>query len=78
MSGSVSEGLACSNQTAIWTEEEVQSQMTARVADALYLNVFPNGVYHIDQLFDLDALPDKVLEDVSVEMRINGIPYRDK
>ncbi|OPH51359.1 saccharopine dehydrogenase [Paenibacillus ferrarius] len=55
-----------------------QSQMTARVAasvaDALCSHTFPHGVYHIDQLFELAALSDKVLENASVELFLNDIP----
>ncbi|UKS25187.1 saccharopine dehydrogenase NADP-binding domain-containing protein [Paenibacillus sp. HWE-109] len=53
-----------------------QSQMTARVAsyvaDAVYSSKFPHGVYHIDQLFELTSLSDKVLKDAHIEMFVNG------
>ncbi|GED17295.1 saccharopine dehydrogenase family protein [Aneurinibacillus migulanus] len=54
-----------------------QSNMTAKVAvcvaDALYSQVFPHGVYHIEQLFELKSMQDWLQQEASIEIRIDGV-----
>ncbi|NOU96873.1 saccharopine dehydrogenase [Paenibacillus sp. LMG 31456] len=53
-----------------------EAVITAKVASALanivYRSSSPHGVYHIDQLFDLETLLHPIRQMVSIETRING------
>lgn len=56
-----------------------QSDMTAKVAvsvaDALCRTDFPHGIYHIEQLFELDDMRDWLTKEASVEIRLDGNLY---
>lgn len=53
-----------------------QSNLTARVAvfvaDAIYRSSFPSGVYHIEQLFELENLQGWLQSEIAIEFCING------
>lgn len=53
-----------------------EARITARVAvyaaDALYCTSLPPGVYHMDQLFDLDHVLARIGAPDYVEIRLNG------
>ncbi|MED1662805.1 saccharopine dehydrogenase family protein [Brevibacillus laterosporus] len=57
-----------------------QSNMTAKVAvsvaDAIYRSSFPSGVYHIEQLFELENLQGWLQREASIEIHIDGNLYK--
>lgn len=53
-----------------------EAAMTAKIASAVanhvYRTSYPHGVYHIDQLFDLETLMPTLHSRVSMETKVNG------
>ncbi|MDQ0193575.1 saccharopine dehydrogenase family protein [Paenibacillus wynnii] len=56
-------------------EAEITAKVASAVADAVYRSPYPHGVYHIDQLFDLETLCRLMNGMVSIQTRINGQQY---
>ncbi|CCF15186.1 hypothetical protein BLGI_3128 [Brevibacillus laterosporus GI-9] len=46
--------------------------MSEGVADAVYCSSFPSGVYHIEQLFELENLQGWLQSEIVIECCING------
>jgi saccharopine dehydrogenase-like NADP-dependent oxidoreductase len=55
-------------------EAEITAKVATAVADLVYRSTLPNGVYHIDQLFELERILPYIPKDVIMETRINGNP----
>ncbi|MGG1444245.1 hypothetical protein ABE354_19755 [Brevibacillus laterosporus] len=54
--------------------------MTAKVAvslvDAIYRSAFPSGVYHIEQIFELENLQGWLPSEASIEIHIEDNLYK--
>ncbi|WP_334073086.1 hypothetical protein [Paenibacillus sp. A14] len=55
-------------------EAEITGKVAAAVAAALYVTRFPQGVFHIEQLFELEDVLPSIRESVTMEARLNGKP----
>ncbi|BBI36465.1 saccharopine dehydrogenase family protein [Cohnella abietis] len=55
-------------------EAEITAKVATEVAAAVYRSSFPHGIYHIEQLFELEDVLLPIHELVTVEARINGKP----
>lgn len=53
-------------------EADITAKVASAVANKVYTSSLPHGVYHIDQLFDLETLIYPIYPSVSIETRING------
>nr|WP_307400474.1 saccharopine dehydrogenase NADP-binding domain-containing protein [Paenibacillus anaericanus] len=53
-------------------EADITAKVASAVAYKVYTSSLPHGVYHIDQLFDLETLIYPIHPSVSIETRING------
>ncbi len=53
-------------------EAEITGKVAAFVADAVCRRALPNGVYHIEQLFDWEEVWQGVREPLSLELRYKG------
>ncbi|MCQ6561366.1 saccharopine dehydrogenase family protein [Paenibacillus mendelii] len=53
-------------------EAQATAQAAAAVAERLYGSGLPHGVYHIEQLFDLDCILHALGPEVTIETRIDG------
>jgi len=55
-------------------EAEITGKIAAAVSAALYASPFPHGVFHIEQLFELEDVLPFIRKSVAMEARINGKP----
>lgn len=53
-------------------EAFVTAKVAASVADLVYRTELPHGVYHIEQLFELDDILPAISKAVTIDSRING------
>jgi saccharopine dehydrogenase-like NADP-dependent oxidoreductase len=53
-------------------EAQITAKVAASVADIIYRSALPHGVYHIEQLFELNSALHPVNQTVTIETRING------
>lgn len=53
-------------------EAKITAMVAASVSDKVYRSALSHGVYHIDQLFELESLLPSLPPDATIETRING------
>ncbi len=56
-------------------EAQITAKVAASVADIVYRSELPHGVYHIEQLFELDSILHPIIQEVTFETRFNGEVY---
>ncbi len=54
----------------------IAKSRTESVADAIYRSAFPSGVYHIEQLFELENLQGWLQSEASIEIHIEDNLYK--
>ncbi|OAB41944.1 saccharopine dehydrogenase family protein [Paenibacillus glacialis] len=53
-------------------EAQITAKVAASVADIVYRSELQHGVYHIEQLFELDRILHPIIQEVTFETRFNG------